>query len=121
MSDLGKVWDYFHVNLDKKRKREQKKNAHLSIASELRTTAMKETTKTSTKTACHERDDCRTDLCHAGRDRRKDGSKRRDRWRPDRKLYPTQFSTFFFKSKWDNLIYKAKSYFDSIQEKKTRL
>lgn len=32
-----------------------------------------------------------------------------------------QFSTFSFLSKWDNLTYKARSCFDSIQEKKTRL
>lgn len=99
VSDLGKVGNCFHVNIDKNGKRQQK-NGPLSIASRLlRTTAMKETTETNTKTARHERDDCLTDLPHAGRAWRKDGGERRDRRRPDRRLDPKQFSTFFFKSK----------------------
>lgn len=86
----------FHVNLDKKRTKENK-TAHLRIVSELLwTTAMKQATKTNTKTACHERDDCRTDHSHAGRDWRKNGGERRDCMRTDRKSYPKQFSTFFF-------------------------
>lgn len=60
---------------------------------------MQEPPKINTKTALHERVERRTDLSHAGRDWRKDGGERRDRWRPDGKLYLQQFSTFSFLSK----------------------
>lgn len=58
---------------------------------------MQEPPKINTKPALHERDERRTDLSHAGRDWRKDGGERRDRWRPDRIFfYLQQFSTFSF-------------------------